>query len=413
MVVLLLIAAAIWYVRRDGGGLDSPENVRLTNAGANAVRVSWDKIQDAEGYRVLLDGEVVGNDLNTDETSVVLQNVPRGPRKVAVVAFKGDELATSQTATRNVAGADEVADELTLTAVTATPSPAPTNAPARTATRTATAAPRPAATRPAAPTPNPTSAPQANFNPYKSGYEQSCGPENNRMGGCFWDVGAMGVHSDILNREVVEIGIAKGVTINWNGKTSRAFQARDGKNRCSLVVLAPDMWFEDLNVIDGNVVVYKVSTADVAGWMKTLAVQAAQEQQANYGCPAKSYPNDIDFWTSSTQSPPCGVIGFANCSGTTGSQQPAAPVPTTAPAAPNAGTTCEDPETVNCKPRRASVDFGGRLDFAQDDPVAGRIIMIAGRRYNDCRFLHAPGPGTVEDGTSPPWKTEFDKHRDC
>lgn len=254
-----------------------------------------------------------------------------------------------------------------------------------------------------------------NFNPYH-GYEQSCGPEKNPLGGCIWDVGTKGSHTDVLNREVVEVGIVKGVSIQWARKVANS----SPNKRCALVVLTSNSWFENLTIKDANVTVFKIWPKDIPGWTKTLAIQAAAEQQLDYDCPAKSYPQDIEHWSSSVKSPPCGTPGFANCTpgastGTSGAR--AQGQSGSAGASPQGGTgQAASPacDTVDCKQRMATVDHGGSLRFSAGDAVTGFRITLDGQQsVGDCRYDSAPGDGTVVDGVVHPWHTEAARHRPC
>lgn len=228
------------------------------------------------------------------------------------------------------------------------------------------------------------------FNPYPF-YSQSCSPNET----CVWDVGTMG---SLLYQgsPATQVGIVKGVEISWNGQTADAGPS----GRCSLVVLAPNSWFENLTTTDVNVTVYNVYTGDndVAGWVKTLAVQAAQEQSADYGCPMKSYPDDFDIWSSDIESPPCEVIGF-ECDDANGSADQTTPV---------------DCETLDCKERKATVDFGGELSFKEGDAVAGyAIVLESGEQFTNCYFVSAPSRGSVVDGVVHPWTSEVENLQPC
>ena len=232
------------------------------------------------------------------------------------------------------------------------------------------------------------------FNPYPF-YSQSCGPNET----CIWDVGTMG--SLLFNGSpATQVGIVKGVSVEWDGKVANAGPS----GRCSLVVLTPNSWFENLTTTDVNVTLYNVYTSanDVAGWMKTLAVQAAQEQAADYGCPMKSYPDDFDIWGSSVSSPPCGVEGFDNCTDTSGR--------TNVGSDQNSGAC----ETLDCKTRKATVDHGGKLSFKKGDAVAGfEIVLSNGERFSNCFFQSAPSAGTVTDGVVHPWTPEIRNLEAC
>src|SRR6185295_14325889 len=119
----------------------------------------------------------------------------------------------------------------------------------------------------------------------------SCGPEqtqdktpdNHMKGGCVEDWGIKGSDTDILGREVTQVGIVKGVDIEWDG-------LNDSKHgRCELVVLTPNNWFENLIVRDARVEVYNVDprrllkTSDQdLGWLNTLVMQAIGEQSPDY-----------------------------------------------------------------------------------------------------------------------------------
>lgn len=230
------------------------------------------------------------------------------------------------------------------------------------------------------------------FNPYPF-YSQSCSPNET----CSWDVGTMGSLT-YNGSPATQVGIVKGVSVEWDGKVADAGPS----GRCSLVVLTPNSWFENLTTSDVNVTVYNVYTGDndVVGWMKTLAVQAAQEQTADHGCPQKSYPDDFDVWGSKIPSPPCGVEGFDNCGDQTSSGSDQA----------NA-SSCE---TLDCGNRKATADFGGELSFKEGDAVAGfEIVLSNGARYSDCFFEAAPSAGRVVDGVVHPWADEVSNLGSC
>lgn len=231
------------------------------------------------------------------------------------------------------------------------------------------------------------------FNPYPF-YSQSCSPNEQ----CVWDVGTM--RSLTFNDSpATQVGIAKGVEISWNGQTADAGPS----GRCSLVVLAPNSWFENLTTTDANVTLYNVYTGDndVAGWTKTIAVQAAQEQSADYGCPMKSFPDDFDIWSSDVESPPCEVIGF-ECTDADGSSST------------QSNPDDEACETLDCKERKATADFGGKLSFREGDAVAGYLITLSsGEQFTNCFFDSAPSGGTVIDGVVHPRKDEVNNLSAC
>lgn len=276
-----------------------------------------------------------------------------------------------------------------------------------------------------------------NFNPYPF-YIQSCSPNET----CVWDVGTMKSLNDSAGRPATQVAIVKGVSIRWDGKTANP----SPNGRCSLVVLTPNSWFKDLKIEDANVTVYNVWPGDVAGWTKTLAIQAAQEQEANYGCPKKSY-DQIEKWGSDIPSPPCGVQGFSNCGSTSQSssqssssstqpqpqapqvqqqaQQPAEPAPAPAPA-PAAPAPAQQPavpapapapaqscDTLDCGSRTATADTGGTASFNTGDAVYGFSIDVGGSHYQNCYFSSAPGAGTVTDGVIHPWIPEVANARAC
>ena len=232
--------------------------------------------------------------------------------------------------------------------------------------------------------------------------EQSCSPNEK----CIWDIGAMGNHwSEALQRNVVQVAIIKGTKISWNGNTARALTASNGENRCSLVVIPPNNWLENVTMTDVNRATYDVWEGDPAGWMKTLAVQAAQEQTADYGCPQRNYPEDFDIWGSNIPSPPCGVEGFVNC--TDGSINPAssAPAASNGPMASGSTSSCD---TADCQPRMATADNGGKISFAAGDAVLGsKITLDGGKPQGPCYFSKAPAAGTVVDGVDHYWNTEL------
>lgn len=289
-----------------------------------------------------------------------------------------------------------------------TSTPEPTRTPIATAQPTATAvptaaptaSPAPASTQPpVAPTQQPAVA--VNFNPYPF-YSQSCGPEKNSLGGCIWDVGVMGSLADPGGRDATQIGIVKGVSVSWpkGGKTANS----STNGRCALIVLLPNSWFEDLTVKDANVTVYNVSTSDIQGWLRTLVVQNAFEQQSNYNCPSKRF-EDVEQWGSPIASPPCGTPGFMNC--------PSSATAVPAPQAAVQATPAPSCDTVNCKDRRASVDSGGQARFSAGEAVYGFRITIGGRNYSNCWFESAPGDGVVIYGVVNPWTTEVQRARKC
>lgn len=276
------------------------------------------------------------------------------------------------------------------------------------------------------------------FNPYPF-YSQSCDPQQSADGGCSWDIGTMG-SLDFNGGQATQVAVVKGVSISWKDKVAKAFPASNGEPRCSLVVLTPNSFFENLTVKDANVTVYNIWPGDVAGWSKTLGVQAAQEQEADYGCPKKSY-DQIEKWGSDIPSPPCGVQGFSNCGSTTQSNtqqqsddgqqntdngviqsnsapapEPAAPAPA-APAepapAPTTAPVQQSCDTLDCGSRTATADTGGSASFNSGEAVYGFSITIGGSVYQNCYFSSAPGSGTVVDGVVHPWTAEVANARAC
>lgn len=270
-----------------------------------------------------------------------------------------------------------------------------------------------------------------NFSPQPD-YEQSCEPQ--RRDGCTWDVGARQIlWNEALQRSVNQVGIVKGVRIEWNGMVARALRASDGKNRCSIVVIPGTTdgswldgnWLENLTVWDANVTTYYVWAGDPEGWMQTLAVQAAQEQSANYGCPLRNWPEDFDIWTSGISSPPCGVEGF-DCVGpgggtedTSSNQQQDTQPNDTEPDVSNPGANpggngnqanCAA-DTVDCKPRKATRDYGGKLSFKKGAAVMGFKVVIGGKNYGTCYTPEAWANGYVIDGAVHYWEQErIDQH---
>ncbi len=297
--------------------------------------------------------------------------------------------------------------------------PAPTATAVPTATVPPTAAPAasttpvPAATAVSTPAPQPTSVPTgSSFNPYPF-YSQSCGPEKNSLGGCVWDIGTMGSLTLPSGQNATQVGIVKGASITWGNKVANS----SSNGRCALVVLSPNGWFENLTVKDANVTVYNVATSDIAGWVKTLVVQNAYEQHADYGCPVKSY-DQVEQWGSPIASPPCGTPGFNNCGPGQKQQSVATPAtqsntqaspPPTNPSPSSGGSS----DTVDGKPRKATADTGGSTTFQQGDAVYGYRITVNGNTYNNCWFASAPGNGTVVDGVVHPWKAEVTKAQRC
>lgn len=251
------------------------------------------------------------------------------------------------------------------------------------------------------------------FNPIPFGDgPQSCSPNET----CIWDVGIMGDHyNPALGRNVTQVGIVKGVSISWNGKTADP----SPNGRCSLIVLQPDNWFENLTLRDAHLSIYDIWEGDVAGWTKTLAVQAAQEQTGDYGCPQKDY-SQIEQWSSGKVSPPCTVQGFNNC----GTAQPSSqsgnqPTPVPAAQQPQAQQPAPAPapapacDTLDCGTRTATADTGGTASFNSGDAVYGYHIMVGGTQYTNCYFAHAPGSGTVTDGVIHPWTAEIANAKTC
>lgn len=105
-----------------------------------------------------------------------------------------------------------------------------------------------------------------------------------------WGSHDIGVHND-------QIGLVFGVHIKWPKGGLDA-----GGGGCNLVILTPG-WYEDLAILDGRFEVYDVPMSDYDGWVSVLGQERADEQAANYGCPAKEF-GDIPQWESSTPSPP-------------------------------------------------------------------------------------------------------------
>lgn len=256
------------------------------------------------------------------------------------------------------------------------------------------------------------------FNPQVF-YSQSCDPQQNADGGCSWDIGTMGDHwNEALQRNVVQVGIVKGADISWNGNSDSDHE------RCELVVLTPNSWFENLTVKDANVTIYDVWEGDIGGWTKTLAVQNAQEQSANYGCENWHY-RDIQKWGSNIPSPPCGVDGFRNCtdadfqdsnsssSSNDDSAQPASDDSDVAEVDNGFDTSNEDCPTVNCKERKQTSDYGGKLSFGENAAVYGYKIVINGKTYTNCYFEDVPDKGTVTDGVVNYWPAEVKHARAC
>lgn len=233
------------------------------------------------------------------------------------------------------------------------------------------------------------------FNP-KLFDAQSCDPEQNADGGCSWDVG---IHQD-------QVGIVKGVDISW----AKGGKSADPNNRCEFVVLRPNSWFENLNVKDARLEVYTVWTGDLQGWLKTLAVQGAAEQAADYGCPGWTFET-IPQWGSDITSPPPGVPGFNNPAGGTGSVAPQGNAGEAVQNTTGTGNTGSD--TPNGKPRRTSADAGGTATFEAGESVYGYTIIMGGKTYTDCFIPNTSAGGTVKDGVVNYWAAEVTKAKAC
>lgn len=100
----------------------------------------------------------------------------------------------------------------------------------------------------------------------------------------------IGVHAD-------QIGLVFGVHIAWPQGNLDA-----GGGGCDLVMLTPG-WYENLSITDGRFEVYDVPSSDYPGWVGVLGQQRADEQAADYGCPAKAFA-DLPQWVSPIPSPP-------------------------------------------------------------------------------------------------------------
>lgn len=94
-----------------------------------------------------------------------------------------------------------------------------------------------------------------------------------------------------------QIGIAFGWHLLWPKGGLDA-----GGGGCDLLILTPG-WYENFQVLDGRYEVYDVPSDDYNGWVEVLGQQRADEQAANYGCPAKSF-EDLPQWESPIPSPP-------------------------------------------------------------------------------------------------------------
>lgn len=245
---------------------------------------------------------------------------------------------------------------------------------------------------------------------------QSCEPEQNADGGCSWDIGVQGSRNDILGRGVTQVGIVKGFSISWGNNVADS----DPDQGCALVVLNPNSWFENLNIMDGRMEIYDVDVTRLLktsdqdrGWLYKLAVQAAQEQAADYGCPDKKFA-EINRWGSDIPSPPCGVEGFGSCdkfgdqtdnNGGDGADQ-------NQDNGTNQGD-CTDPATINGCERRASINYDGNVvAFKKGEAVAGFKIVIGGKTYQNCFFRSAPGNGKVTDGVVNYWKDSQNNEED-
>jgi hypothetical protein len=86
-----------------------------------------------------------------------------------------------------------------------------------------------------------------------------------------------------------QIGLVFGWHVRWPKGGLDA-----GGEGCDLVILAPG-WYEDLQILDGRYEVYDVPAYDYSARVEILGQQRANEQTANYSCPAKEF-DDIPIW---------------------------------------------------------------------------------------------------------------------
>lgn len=186
----------------------------------------------------------------------------------------------------------------------------------------------------------------------------SCAPEEN-PDGCSLDVGV----------NPGQVGVVFGWHIAWPKGNLDA-----GGNGCDLAVLRPG-WYENLKIHDGRYEVYNVPQDDYGGWLEVLATQRADEQAANYSCPAKDFEN-IPQWDSSSPSPPT--------------------------AEPTATPTVEACE-------RRTTGENKSLRFNAGEAVYGwRITLDTGKECDGgkCYLLSAPSSGEVTSGVICPWPEE-------
>lgn len=228
-----------------------------------------------------------------------------------------------------------------------------------------------------------------------------CAPEITT--GCSLDVG---VHAD-------QIGLAFGVDVSWNGNGP-------GLDRCDLVVLKSDSWFENLHLVDARFEVYNLPAVDSTGWIRVLTEQRIAEQRDDYGCPAKNVV-DVPIWNSSVQSPPPAIAGFPHGASNAPAAQPAPAqvVPSTSPSMmvppasmPTTVSTTALPApacaTLDCRDAdRAPTGIKGSLPFKAGDAVSGEVIRLSnGKSCSKCYFSKAPVNGTVTNGVIHPWNAE-------
>ena len=198
----------------------------------------------------------------------------------------------------------------------------------------------------------------------------NCPPEDSD--GCSLDIGV----------KENQLGLVFGWYIMWPD------QGLDtGGDGCDLVLLRSG-WYENLWMLDARYEVYDLPETDRLGWIEVLATQRADEQSADYGCPAKIY-KDLPWWESTITSPPPNVsTGISPVT----SQQ-----------------TSPTSQTVSQTVERRATGQNQSLTFEEGEAVYGwQIVLDSGAKCDEgeCYLASAPTSGSVTSGVINPWPAE-------
>ncbi len=196
----------------------------------------------------------------------------------------------------------------------------------------------------------------------------SCAPE---MGWCSFDIGT----------KEGQITLVFGVDLKW-GTGLRA----QPSNRCEVVVLTEETWFENFGLRDARYEVYQTAEGSwYAGWLQTLVSQRLAEQAGNYTC-----PNDVGHvkvWDADTEE-------FISLEDST--------------LWPN-----DDATTTIVEGEWTPTGEDGTLSFEAGWSVIGWEIAIGDTTYSDCYFASAPAAGTVTSGVIWPYEDEISAAVPC